>query len=133
MKDINWPLLVQEILERLLLSQDDLAKRCNVTQQTVSNWKNKIRNPGIYAKQKLVGIINEAGMEINQFKVKDNADKYSAIAEEHAKYREKDELKILTELFKKMSPQERREVIEYAYFKLRKTGNHPCTIKQQCG
>ena len=44
----------------MVITQTDLAKKCKVTQQSISNWKNGIRCPGSYAREKLLQLIIDA-------------------------------------------------------------------------
>jgi PAS domain S-box-containing protein len=64
MKNIKWPHLVESILDKLLLSQSELAELCEVSQQTISSWKKGYRTPGLYAKRKLLEIIENSKIDI---------------------------------------------------------------------
>ena len=66
---IDWSQLVTFILDELFFSQKELAEHCNVTQQSISNWKMKVRSPGPYAKRKLTEIASNAGIRLSSFKV----------------------------------------------------------------
>jgi DNA-binding transcriptional regulator YiaG len=48
-KKLDWNLLAKDMLDSLFLSQQALSECCNVSQQSISNWKNRARNPGISA------------------------------------------------------------------------------------
>ncbi len=48
---------IRVILEENLLSQNELAKKCGVSGQSVSNWLNDVRNPSVPAKKKLMAIV----------------------------------------------------------------------------
>ena len=51
-KDVDWKSFVAELLDKLILTQGELAERLGSAQQTVSNWKNGSRKPGRYAMRK---------------------------------------------------------------------------------
>ena len=72
---INWSKLVIYILEDLFFSQKELAELCNVTQQSISNWKMKVRSPGPYAKRKLTEIAENNGIRLSSFRRTENATK----------------------------------------------------------
>ena len=59
---VDWGKVVLAILDRLLLTQAELAARCKVAQQTVSGWKTGARTPGRYAQRQLVQLAREAGL-----------------------------------------------------------------------
>ena len=65
---INWSKLVVYILEDLFFSQKELAELCNVTQQSISNWKMQVRSPGPYAKRKLTEIAENNGISLSSFR-----------------------------------------------------------------
>ena len=59
---VDWAGVVLAVLDRLLLTQTELAARCKVAQQTVSGWKTGTRTPGRYAQRQLVQLAREAGV-----------------------------------------------------------------------
>jgi transcriptional regulator with XRE-family HTH domain len=59
---------VTYILEDLFFSQKELAELCNVTQQSISNWKMQVRSPGPYAKRKLTEIAEANGLKLSAFR-----------------------------------------------------------------
>ena len=61
---VDWANVVLAILDRLLLTQAELAARCKVAQQTVSGWKTGARTPGRYAQRQLVQLAREAGLPV---------------------------------------------------------------------
>jgi len=65
---MNWSKLVTYILEDLFYSQKELAELCNVTQQSISNWKMRVRSPGPYAKRKLTEIAESNGIRLSVFR-----------------------------------------------------------------
>ena len=67
MKTIDWPKLIQGILDRLILSQGELAIRCSVSQQTLSTWKTGRSQPGIKGKRQLIKLANDAGIHLGRF------------------------------------------------------------------
>lgn len=64
MKNIDWAKLVVAIMDRMIISQAELAKRCKVAQQTVSTWKKGTRTPNVYARRQLMTLSNEAGLNL---------------------------------------------------------------------
>jgi transcriptional regulator with XRE-family HTH domain len=65
---MDWPQAVTFVLDELFFSQKELADKCNVTQQSISNWKQKVRSPGPYAKRKLCEILGNGGARASSFK-----------------------------------------------------------------
>ncbi len=110
MKKIDWHLLVRELLEGLFLSQQDLAERCRVSQQSISNWKNRTRNPGIFAKQKLYELALKEKIDLSKYETDSARDTIT-------KYLEKNkgkELIRMFELYQKMSRRARINLLKYA-------------------
>ncbi len=110
MKKIDWHLLVRELLEGLFLSQQDLAERCRVSQQSISNWKNRTRNPGIFAKQKLYELAQKEKIDLSKYETDTARDTIT-------KYLEKNkgkELIRMFELYQKMSRRARINLLKYA-------------------
>ena len=64
MKNIDWANLVVAIMDRLVISQAELAKRCKVAQQTVSTWKKDTRTPSVFARRQLMKFAGEAGLNL---------------------------------------------------------------------
>ena len=64
MKNIDWANLVVAIMDRLIISQAELAKRCKVAQQTVSTWKKGTRTPSVFARRQLMEFAGEAGLNL---------------------------------------------------------------------
>lgn len=108
MAKVNWSKLVAVILDDLLYSQKELAEICKVTQQTVSNWRNGIRNPSVYSKRQMVKILNESGIEIpaenRPYGLRSNLPKT--------------DLEELKRIFKALNESRRRSVLEFAKFEL---------------
>ena len=69
MKYLNWSALVDDIQEILVMTQTTLAEKCQVTQQSVSNWKTGVRSPGVYARNVLRELCNEAKLKIERYKI----------------------------------------------------------------
>ena len=110
MKKIDWHLLVRELLEGLFLSQQDLAERCRVSQQSISNWKNRTRNPRIFAKQKLYELAQKEKIDLSKYETDSARDTIT-------KYLEKNkgkELIRMFELYQKMSRRARINLLKYA-------------------
>ncbi|MFA6567780.1 MAG: helix-turn-helix transcriptional regulator [Victivallales bacterium] len=109
-KKIDWHLLVRELLEGLFLSQQDLAERCRVSQQSISNWKNRTRNPGIFAKQKLFELAKKEEIDLSKYETDSARDAIT-------KYLEKNkgkELVRMFDLYQKMSRRSRIKLLKYA-------------------
>ncbi len=110
MKNIDWHLLVREFLEGLFLSQQELAERCNVSQQSISNWKNRTRNPGIYAKKVMVALAEKEGIDLGKYETDPARDRINRYLEQN-KGRE---LVRIFELYQKMSRSDRNKLLKYA-------------------
>ena len=62
----KWKQTIKTLLEDNLMSQKDFAKKCGVSAQTVSNWLSDVRTPGIYAKRKILQIINDTKQDMKK-------------------------------------------------------------------
>lgn len=102
----NWAQLVTYILEELFFSQRELAEHCNVTQQSVSNWKMNVRLPGAFAKRKLSEIANKAGVRIYSFANENDRDEDSPDVTLHE----------LTDIYNELPLLTRNTVLEFARF-----------------
>lgn len=68
MKYLNWSALTDDLLEVLVINQTQLAEKCKVTQQSVSNWKTGVRSPGVYARHVLRELCKDAKLDLEQYK-----------------------------------------------------------------
>lgn len=94
----EWLALVTRIRERLCLSQLDIARHCGVARQTVSAWIHGRRRPSLDCRRKLMLLAAEQGIPGRDGVARD-AGSLAALLE--------------------MLPEEaRREVLEFARFKL---------------
>lgn len=111
MNKIDWKMVIREIMERLFLTQKEVAERCGVSPQSVSNWLNDVRRPGIYAKKKLMEILHSESDRIsrnNKMIGKLMGDSGSA------------DVKKLVNLFVAMDKSRRDELLKFAKRKSRK-------------
>ena len=60
MEELDWSRLTDDLLENMVVTQTDLAEKCKVTQQSISNWKNGVRSPGGFAREKLFQLMTDA-------------------------------------------------------------------------
>ena len=67
MKTYDWSELITDIIGQLLITQSQLAEKCMVTQQSISNWKKGSRKPGIYAQEKIFALGREANLELSNY------------------------------------------------------------------
>ena len=71
MEEIDWARLTDDLLENMVVTQADLATKCMVTQQSISNWKNGVRSPGGYAREKLFQLMSDAKLSKEVYILKD--------------------------------------------------------------
>ena len=71
----QWKAVVGALLDGNLMSQKEFAQKCGVSAQTVSNWMHDVRSPGVFAKRRIMEIIQES-----QGKMKKNRDILHSIA-----------------------------------------------------
>ena len=71
MEDLDWSRLTVDLLENLVVTQTDLAEKCMVTQQSISNWKNGIRTPGSFAREKLFEMLEESTLKADNYVLKE--------------------------------------------------------------
>lgn len=108
-KELDWHLLTKDLMDGLFLNQQKLAEYCKVSQQSISNWKNKTRKPGVYAKQKLFELARKEKIDLGKYEL---AGSMSSIA----KYLEKGngkEIVRLLDIYQKMSKGARVKFLRY--------------------
>ena len=66
-KFIDWQELVSDLLEVASLKQARLAEKLGVKQQSVSNWKTGLRNPGLESRNKLRSLAHENGFAVEGY------------------------------------------------------------------
>ena len=71
MEDLDWSRLTDDLLENLVVTQTDLAERCMVTQQSISNWKNGVRSPGLFARKKLFELLDKSSLKVESYALKE--------------------------------------------------------------
>ncbi len=71
MEDLDWSRLTVDLLENLVVTQADLAEKCMVTQQSISNWKNGVRTPGSFARKKLFEMMDESTLKAGDYALKE--------------------------------------------------------------
>lgn len=120
---VDWAGVVTAVLDRLLLTQTELAERCKVAQQTVSGWKTGARMPGRYAQRRLVELAREAGLPELALPYPNAAPADLGIADQAAAKQEAGKggdaaLKAeWARVLAALSEAERRELLDYARFK----------------
>jgi len=108
--EYRWHLIVRELLEGMFLSQEELAAHCRVSQQSISNWKNKVRKPGDFARQKLLELARKENIDPGRYEP-------DPLREEFMQYLEKNKGKDLVRLIslcQKMSDSSRIKLQRYA-------------------
>lgn len=103
-KDENWKTSLRELLDDNLLTQKELAVKCRVSAQTISNWLNDVRNPGLFAKRKIMKLIRETGSQM-----KSNSDLLHSLEPEADTGVER-----IAELFSGMTDDQVRKLIKMA-------------------
>jgi transcriptional regulator with XRE-family HTH domain len=67
LKNLDWGKLTDDLLDCLGITQTQLSVKCKVTQQSVSNWKNGTRSPGVYARHVLRELAINAKLDLNSY------------------------------------------------------------------
>jgi transcriptional regulator with XRE-family HTH domain len=120
---VDWGKVVLAILDRLLLTQAELAARCKVAQQTVSGWKTGARTPGRYAQRQLVQLAREAGLSASNIPYSGAAAPILNVAEQlpaKTAAGKNADAALKTEwlrLLEALPEAERQELLDYARFK----------------
>jgi len=118
----DWSDLVKRIQARTYLSQKQIAERCKVARQTVSAWVHRRRKPGLYAKRELV-ILAAEGNILDDVIPSGEPDTVSPSSQPgHGQagrqVSEPTDVGQLGLLFTQLSPGSRKEVLEFAKFKV---------------
>lgn len=108
-KKIDWHLLAKDLMDGLFLSQQELAERCKVSQQSISNWKNRTRNPGIFAKQMLFKLAQKENIDLGKYETDSTRDAIT----KHLETGKGKELVRLFELYMRMSKRARVNFLRY--------------------
>ncbi|OGV66935.1 MAG: hypothetical protein A3K19_03640 [Lentisphaerae bacterium RIFOXYB12_FULL_65_16] len=134
-ESIDWGGVVNAILDRLLLTQGELAERCGVSQQTVSAWKTGGRSPGRSAQRRLSQLTQDIGeperdrwfptlptpvLAIGETRGEWKTTSSPAEPKDHRGARRGGEdptKQELLRLFETLSDAERRDVLDYLRFK----------------
>jgi len=69
MDDLDWPRLIGEISEALVLTQRELGDKIGTTQQSVSNWLNGRRVPSASKAKKFFELADEANIDVSSFQL----------------------------------------------------------------
>ncbi len=65
--EIRWHVLVKCLIDKSVVTQQQLADKLGVSQQAISHWMSQTRNPNSFAKQKLLDLAEETGIDIKKF------------------------------------------------------------------
>jgi transcriptional regulator with XRE-family HTH domain len=106
----NWPLLVKEIQDKMFMSQQQMADKCKVSQQSVSYWMTGDRNPGPIAIIELLKMTKDAAIDIN----KPEADPAFKGLSCYLKKNKGRELVKILELYSRMSGVNKKKFLKYA-------------------
>lgn len=105
-KQYDWKRLAEDLMELLFLNQKTLAKRLEVTQQSISHWTSGKRNPNVTVKRKIIDLARREMIDLTKY------EKYTTNAR-------------LLEKFEKLSNTEKAEVMDliagYIKNKMKKT------------
>lgn len=69
MHDLDWPRLISDISEALVLTQRELGKSIGTTQQSVSNWLNGRRVPSDTKAKRFFKLAEEAGISYEDYRL----------------------------------------------------------------
>lgn len=108
-KNIDWHLLVKEMIESRFISKKNLAERCNVGKVSVYNWKNNIKTPRPWTKQKLLEIAQKEGIALVKFEIVSASGAIKKCLEKN----QGKALVRLFELYQKMSRRSRINLLRY--------------------
>ena len=111
MHNLNWPKLISDISEALVLTQRELGRRIGTTQQSVSNWLNGRRVPSDAKAKKFFELAEEAGITL---------DGYELPGKELKKKQRQEEIKALPVKIRRLSfrltelhPRRRKKIMSY--------------------
>ena len=69
-RNLDWAALINDLLRILALTQNELSEKCNVSQQSVSNWRAGVRRPGVFARHVLRELANNANLTLDTYLTK---------------------------------------------------------------
>jgi len=61
--DIKWDLVTKELLDKHLMTQEEIADYCQVSQQAVSFWAKGVYKPSKHARKYLLNLMKEFKVE----------------------------------------------------------------------
>ncbi len=94
-KKIDWHKLVYDLMNGLFYNQQTLALKCKVSQQSISNWKNRTRNPSITAKRQILILAQKEKIDLKKYETNEDKDR-------------------LITLFEKLSVRNKIKLLQYA-------------------
>ena len=115
---MDWSVVITEIQKKLLLSQNELAKKSGIPQQTISGWVNYSRNPGCNSKRKLIEFALKSGVEIESIKKIDSSGEISKHTKQYGMQTREN---LLLSLFEKLKEPDKQELMDYALFKAQRS------------
>lgn len=69
MTDLDWPKLISDISEALVLTQRELGDQIGTTQQSVSNWLNGRRVPSASKAKKFFELAKESNIDATEYRL----------------------------------------------------------------
>jgi len=106
----NCPVLVREIQDTLFMSQQQIAAKLKVSQQSISNWMIGTRNPGPFAASELLTMATESGIDISKHEANPAFDGINS----YMKKNKSRELVRIFELYSRMSGADKKRLVRYA-------------------
>jgi hypothetical protein len=116
MRDLNWGLLTDDLLEILVLNQTQLSEMCKVTQQSVSNWKTGVRSPGVYARHVLRELAVDAKIKLENYSIKSVVNKASAKQLNDEEETISEEVLLFAQRLSLLPQKQRMKIIDMAEF-----------------
>ncbi|OGV56936.1 MAG: hypothetical protein A2X45_12775 [Lentisphaerae bacterium GWF2_50_93] len=105
MESIDWRHVVSELLGRLFFTENEFARLCGVSRQTVSNWKRGSRSPGIYSRKKMFEIMEKLNVDVDDLSASGKG----------LKTRNKD-VKTLVEIYARLPDTRKKELLNFARY-----------------
>ncbi len=103
----NWPAMVMDMRDSGFMIQEEMAERFNVSQQSISNWLNGTRNPGIRSIPKLLKLARDIGLDVGKYVSDPAKDRIGRYVEKHSGR----ELIRIFDLFARMSRGDRKKFL----------------------
>ena len=101
---VEWNKLTEELLNKHLMTQSEIAEKCNVSQKSVSFWLNSVYKPSKYAQRELLKLTEALGINPK------------SIGNENKSARHTNNNGRILNIYNKLSNEKKKQLLQFALF-----------------